>query len=120
REVVVDEARRVPYDHLVLATGARHAYFGRDEWAAFAPGLKKIDDATLIRQRVLTAFERAEVVEDPAERERLLTFVVVGGGPTGVEMAGAIAELARHSITRDFRSITPRCATVLLVEAGPR
>src|ERR671939_195298 len=120
REVVVDEARRVPYDYLVLATGARHAYFGREDWAAFAPGLKKIDDATLIRQRVLTAFERAEVAEDPAERERLLTFVVVGGGPTGVEMAGAIAELARHALARDFRAIDPTQARVALVEAGPR
>src|SRR3954469_19534362 len=120
REVVVDEARRVPYDYLVLATGARHAYFGREDWAAFAPGLKKIDDATLIRQRVLTAFERAELAEDPAERERLLTFVVVGGGPTGVEMAGAIAELARHPLPRDFRAIDPTHARVVLVEAGPR
>src|SRR4051794_2610158 len=120
RQVVVDEARRVPYDYLVLATGARHAYFGREEWAAFAPGLKKIDDATLIRQRVLTAFERAEVAEEPAERERLLAFVVVGGGPTGVEMAGAIAELARHALARDFRAIDPTHARVVLVEAGPR
>jgi NADH:ubiquinone reductase (H+-translocating) len=120
REVVVEETRRVAYDHLVLAAGARHAYFGREEWAAFAPGLKKIDDATLIRQRVLTAFERAEVAEDPAERERLLTFVVVGGGPTGVEMAGAIAELARHALARDFRAIDPTHARVVLVEAGPR
>src|SRR3954454_24325940 len=120
REVVVDEARRGPYDYLVLATGARHAYFGREEWAAVAPGLKKIDDATLIRQRVLTAFEPAEVAEEPAERERLLAFVVVGGGPTGVEMAGAIAELARHALARDFRAIDPTHARVVLVEAGPR
>src|SRR5918911_3500598 len=119
REVVVDGARRVAYDYLVLATGARHAYFGREDWAAFAPGLKKIDDATLIRQRVLLAFERAEVAEDPAERKRLLTFVVVGGGPTGVEMAGAIAELARHALARDFRAIDPTHARVVLVEAGP-
>ena len=120
REVVVDDVRRVPYDYLVLATGARHAYFGREDWAAFAPGLKRIDDATLIRRRVLTAFERAEVAEDPAERKRLLTFVVVGGGPTGVEMAGAIAELARHALARDFRAIDPTHARVVLVEAGPR
>src|SRR3954447_23811796 len=82
REVVVDEARRIPYDYPVLATGARHAYFGREEWDAFAPGLKKSDNAALIRERMLTAFERAEVAEDAADRERLLTFVVVGGGPT--------------------------------------
>ncbi|MEZ5668944.1 MAG: NAD(P)/FAD-dependent oxidoreductase [Alphaproteobacteria bacterium] len=120
RAVVVDGRRRVPYDILVLATGARHAYFGHPEWEAAAPGLKKIDDATLIRQRVLTAFERAETATDPAERARLLTFVVVGGGPTGVEMAGAIAELARKALAADFRSIDPGASRVLLVEAGQR
>ena len=112
--------REVSYDRLVLATGARHAYFGHDEWEPFAPGLKKIDDATDIRRRILSAFERAETSEDPVERRRLLTFVVVGGGPTGVEMAGAIAELARRALVRDFRSIDPASALVLLVEAGPR
>ncbi len=120
REVIVDDQRRVPYDYLVLATGARHSYFGRDEWEGVAPGLKKIDDATLIRQRVLIAFERAEVVESAVERDRLLTFVVIGGGPTGVEMAGAIAELARHALVTDFRTIDSREARVVLVEAGPR
>jgi NADH dehydrogenase FAD-containing subunit len=120
REVVVDDVRRVPYDHLILATGARHAYFGRDDWEEAAPGLKKIDDATLIRQRVLMAFERAEVATDPEETRRLLSFVVVGGGPTGVEMAGAIAELARHALARDFSRINPNDARVVLVEAGPR
>src|SRR3954454_1268281 len=120
REVVVDEARRVPYDYLVLATGARHAYFGREEWAAFAPGLKKIDDATLIRQRVLTAFERAEVAEDAAEREPLLALAVVAGGPTGFEMAGATAEFARDALARDFRAIDPTLARGVVVEAGPR
>ena len=120
REVVVDDVRRVPYDHLILATGARHAYFGRDDWEEAAPGLKKIDDATLIRQRVLMAFERAEVATDPEETRRLLSFVVVGGGPTGVEMAGAIAELARHALARDFSRINPKDARVVLVEAGPR
>jgi NADH dehydrogenase len=120
KEVVVDETRRVAYDLLVLATGARHAYFGHDDWETVAPGLKKIDDATLIRQRVLMAFEQAEVAEDAAERERLLTFVVVGGGPTGVEMAGAIAELARHALAEDFRRIDLKDTKVLLVEAGPR
>jgi NADH dehydrogenase len=119
REVVLGE-RRIPYDQLVIATGARHAYFGHDEWEPFAPGLKEIDDATDIRRRILLAFEQAEVAGDPARRARLLTFVVVGGGPTGVELAGAIAELARQTIAADFRHIDPRQARVLLVEAGPR
>jgi len=109
----------VPYDYLVLATGARHSYFGRDEWERFAPGLKKIDDATEIRRRILTAFERAESEADPQKRRRLLNFVVIGGGPTGVEMAGAIAELARRALARDFRTIDPREARIVLVEAGP-
>jgi NADH:ubiquinone reductase (H+-translocating) len=120
QEVIVDDERRVAYDYLILATGARHAYFGRDEWEEVAPGLKKIDDATLIRQRVLIAFERAEVAPDPEDARRLLSFVVVGGGPTGVEMAGAIAELARHALARDFSRINPKDARVVLVEAGPR
>jgi NADH dehydrogenase len=119
REVILDD-RRVAYDHLVLATGARHSYFGRDEWESVAPGLKKITDTTAIRERVLLAFERAEVTDDPAERRRLLTFVIVGAGPTGVEMAGAIVELARMALAADFRSIDPKDAQVVLVEAGPR
>ncbi len=119
REVVTDSGR-VGYDYLVLATGARHAYFGRDDWAPFAPGLKKIEDATEIRRRVLLAFERAEATDDPNERRSLLTFVVIGGGPTGVEMAGAIAELARTALAADFRRIKPGTARVVLVEAGPR
>ena len=119
REVVAGPYR-IAYDYLVLATGARHAYFGRDEWERFAPGLKKIEDATAIRRRILTAFERAEVAEDAAERRRLLNFVIVGGGPTGVEMAGAIAELAKRALARDFRVIDPRQTRVILVEAGPR
>jgi NADH dehydrogenase len=117
---VVTTAHRIPYDFLIVATGARHAYFGRDEWEQFAPGLKKIDEATDIRRRVLTAFERAEVSNSDEERRRLLTFAVVGGGPTGVEMSGAIAELAKKSIVKDFRRIDPRLARVVLVEAGPR
>jgi NADH dehydrogenase len=112
--------RRVPYDFLILATGARHAYFGHDAWEAYAPGLKKIDEATDIRRRILSAFERAEVSEADAERRQLLTFIIVGGGPTGVEMAGAIAELARKAMTRDFRSIDPASARIVLIEAGPR
>jgi NADH:ubiquinone reductase (H+-translocating) len=119
RAVLIGE-RRVPYDHLVIATGARHAYFGHDEWEPYAPGLKKIEDATAIRRRILLAFEEAEITNDPARRARLLTFVVIGGGPTGVELAGAIAELARMTIAADFRRIDPRDARVLLIEAGPR
>ncbi|HKY94969.1 MAG TPA: NAD(P)/FAD-dependent oxidoreductase, partial [Kiloniellales bacterium] len=111
---------RMSYDYLVVATGARHAYFGHDEWEPFAPGLKKIEDATAIRRRLLLAFEQAETATDPAERKALLTFAVIGGGPTGVELAGAIAELARHALAEDFRSIDPRDARVMLIEAGPR
>ena len=110
----------VPYDYLIIATGARHAYFGHDEWEPFAPGLKKIEDATDIRRRILVAFEKAETETRPEERERLLTFVVIGGGPTGVEIAGAIAELANSALARDFRNIDPRQARIVLVEAGPR
>jgi NADH dehydrogenase len=119
KEIVAD-GRRIEFDTLVLATGAEHAYFGHDEWAPFAPGLKTIDDATYLRRRILLAFEHAETEPDPAERERLLNFVVVGGGPTGVEMAGAIAELARRALAADFRTIDPRSARIILVEAGPR
>lgn len=107
------------YDYLIVATGAGHAYFGHDEWQALAPPLKDLSDALEIRRRILLAFEEAERTEDPAERRRLLTFVVVGGGPTGVELAGALAEIARQSLARDFRSIAPESARVLLVEAGP-
>lgn len=110
----------VAYDFLVLATGATHSYFGHDEWAEAAPGLKSIDDALEIRRRILLAFEHAEIEDNPAERQRLLTFVIVGGGPTGVEMAGAIAEIARHTLRSDFRRIDPGAARIVLVEAGPR
>jgi NADH dehydrogenase len=110
----------VPWDTLILATGATHTYFGHDEWARFAPGLKTIEDATEIRRRVLSAFERAETEPDPAVRSRLLTFVVVGGGPTGVEMAGSISELARHTMRNDFRHINPGEARIVLVEGQTR
>jgi NADH dehydrogenase len=110
----------LPYDYLVLATGSTHSYFGHDEWAPFAPGLKHIADATEIRRRFLLAFERAEVVEDDTERERLLTFVIIGGGATGVEMAGAIAEVAQRTLRHDFRHIDPRRSRIILIEAGPR
>jgi NADH dehydrogenase len=120
RREVLAEGRRIPYDHLILATGAQHAYFGHHDWAAFAPGLKTIDDATYIRRRILLAFEKAETERDPDERARLLNFVIVGGGPTGVEMAGAIAELANRALAADFRAIDPRSARIILVEAAPR
>ncbi|MCW5735914.1 MAG: NAD(P)/FAD-dependent oxidoreductase [Enhydrobacter sp.] len=119
RTVALDD-RTISYDYLVLATGARHSYFGHDEWESVAPGLKKIDDATAIRRRILTAFENAEGADSHEARRRFLTFVVIGGGPTGVEMAGAIAELARVALRHDFRNIDPREASVVLVEAGPR
>ena len=114
---VIAEGRRIPYDYLIVATGAEHAYFGHD-WSTYAPGLKTIDDATYLRRRILLAFERAENEPAPDERRRLLNFVVVGGGPT--EMAGAIAELAKRALAADFRSIDPRCARIILIEAGPR
>lgn len=110
----------VAYDYLILATGARHDYFGNDQWEAFAPGLKTIEDALAIRERLLLAFEMAEMSTDATERDANLTIVVVGGGATGVEMAGSIAELAKAALVRDFRRIDPRQARVLLVEAGPR
>ena len=120
KEVVIGD-RRVGYDYLVLATGARHSYFGKDEeWEGVAPGLKKIDDATDVRHRLLLAFERAESAETVEEQRRLLTFVIVGGGPTGVELAGAVAELAQHGMIRDFRNINPADARVVLVQSGPR
>ena len=118
-EVVTSE-RRIAFDYLIVATGARHAYFGNDHWEKFAPGLKKIDEATEIRRRILLAFEKAEASEDEGERRRLLTFAVVGGGPTGVEMAGAIAELAHRTIVGDFRRIDPAQTRIVLVEAGNR
>jgi NADH dehydrogenase len=108
------------YDYLIVATGATHAYFGHDDWAPFAPGLKTVEDATEIRRRVLLAYEAAEREHDPTRRRAWLTFVIVGGGPTGVEMAGALAEISRHVLSRDFRHFDTRDARVILVEAGPR
>jgi NADH dehydrogenase len=109
-----------PYDFLIVATGSTHAYFGHDDWARYAPGLKTLDDALRIRARILTAFERAEATCDPAEQREWLTFLIVGAGATGVELAGTLAEIARHTLKREFRRIDPAAARVLLVEAGPR
>jgi NADH dehydrogenase len=120
RQVRLEDGGTLAYDTLVLATGARHAYFGHDEWEPFAPGLKTLEDATAIRRRILLAFEQAEREDDPRRREALLTFAIVGGGPTGVELAGTIAELARETLPGDFRRIDTRKARVVLIEAGPR
>jgi NADH dehydrogenase len=120
RRVLLDDGGSLPYDTLILATGARHAYFGHDEWEPFAPGLKTLEDATTIRRRILLAFELAERETDAQKRNALLTFVVIGGGPTGVELAGTIAELAKVTMPPDFRNIDTRKARVVLIEAGPR
>src|SRR5258708_5459999 len=118
--LVQTAAGPISYDYLVIATGATHSYFGHDEWAEVAPGLKRIEDATRIRRRILIAFERAELTSDEAERRRLLTFVIVGAGATGVEMAGAITEVARQTLAMDFRRIDPKASRIVLIEAGPR
>ncbi|MFK7821824.1 MAG: NAD(P)/FAD-dependent oxidoreductase [Planctomycetaceae bacterium] len=110
----------VPFDYLILACGAKHSYFGNSDWEQHAPGLKTVEQATEIRRRVLTAFEEAERSTSPVEQRRLLTFVVVGGGPTGVELAGAIGEMSRYTLAKDFRSIDPSLARVILIEGGPR
>ncbi|MCW5690481.1 MAG: NAD(P)/FAD-dependent oxidoreductase [Pseudolabrys sp.] len=120
RKVLVTNFGEQSFDYLVLATGAMHSYFGHDQWAPFAPGLKRIDDGTRIRRQILIAFEKAEIATDSETQRRLLTFVIVGGGATGVEMAGAIAEIARQTLAMDFRRIDPRNARIVLVEAGPR
>ena len=120
RRVLFEDGGWYPYDTLVLATGARHAYFGHDEWEPFAPGLKTLEDATTLRRRILVAFERAERESNPERRAALLTFVIVGAGPTGVELAGTIAELAQETLPPDFRNIDTRKARIVLIEAGPR
>jgi NADH dehydrogenase len=128
-EVIAVDAQRkclrtnygeIAYDYLVIATGATHSYFGHDDWETVAPGLKSIEDGTRIRRSILIGFERAEATSNRAEQDRLLTFVIVGGGATGVEMAGAIAEIARQTLAKDFRRIDPRAARIVLIEAGPR
>ena len=120
KHIILGDGEPMAYDWLVIATGARHSYFGRDEWAPFAPGIKTIEDATAVRRKVLMALERAETETDPDKRQALLTFVIIGGGPTGVEMAGAVAELARQSVSKDFRSITPHCSRIILVQHAER
>ena len=120
KQVALVDGSRLPYDYLVLAAGASHAYFGHDEWEPYAPGLKSLEEATDIRRRLLVSFEEAERETDPERRKALMTFVVVGGGPTGVEMAGAIAEIARYSLAKDFRHIDTRDARVILLEAVDR
>jgi NADH dehydrogenase len=120
KRVLLEDGGEVSYDTLVLATGARHAYFGHDEWEQWAPGLKTLEDATTVRRRILVAFERAERETDPVRRAARLTFVIIGAGPTGVELAGTIADLARDTLPQDFRNIDTRKARVVLIEAGPR
>jgi NADH dehydrogenase len=120
RRAVVVGGRPIPFDKLIISTGARHAYFGHDEWEAHAPGLKRIDDAIVLRSRILLALEKAETEEDDEERRRLLTFVIVGAGPTGVEMAGAIADLTPNALAAEFRTINSGKARIVLIEAGPR
>lgn len=117
---VITESRRVKFDYLIIATGMKNSYFGHDDWADHAAGLKTVDDATWIRREILLAFEKAEMSHDPEEQRRLLTFAVIGGGPTGVEMSGAIAELGRHALRRDFRRIQPEKTRVVLLEGGNR
>ena len=118
KQVLLEDGDALPYDTLILATGARHAYFGHDEWEPFAPGLKTLEDATTLRRRILVAFERAERETDPERRAALLTFVIVGAGPTGVELAGTIAELAQDTLPPDFRNVDTRMTRVVLIEAG--
>ncbi len=120
KAVVLEDGSRVAYDSLILATGARHAYFGHDEWEKYAPGLKTLEDATTIRRKLLLAFEAAERESDPEKRRALLTFAIIGAGPTGVELAGAISELARETLKGEFRTADPATARVVLIEAGKR
>jgi NADH dehydrogenase len=120
KKVRLTDGQQIAYDYLVVATGARHSYFAHPEWEAVAPGLKSLADALEMRRRIFLAFERAERATDPEHRAALLTFVVVGGGPTGVELAGAIAEIARHTVKQDFRAFDPAQARVILAEGGPR
>jgi NADH dehydrogenase len=120
RNVALTDMGEIPYDYLILCCGATHSYFGHDDWEEYAPGLKTIEQATEIRRRILLAFEQAERLTDTEERRKYMTFVVVGGGPTGVELAGAIGEMSRFTLAKDFRHINARLARIVLIEAGPR
>jgi NADH dehydrogenase len=120
KRITLQDGSELAFDYLLVATGATHAYFGHDEWAAHAPGLKTLDDALYLRRHLLLAFERAEAEADPDKRAAWLNFAIVGGGPTGVELAGTLAEIARHTLKNEFRNITPSAARVRLIEAGPR
>jgi NADH dehydrogenase len=120
RQVELRRGVRIEYDRLVVAVGSQYDYFGHDAWARYAPGLKTLEDAQLVRARLLECFERAEIEPDPERQQALITTIIVGGGPTGVEMAGSVAELARHALARDFRHVRPQAARIILVEAGPR
>lgn len=120
RRTVAAGGASYPYDFLIVATGSTHSYFGHEDWSRYAPGLKTLDDALRIRARILTAFERAEATPDPVAQKEWLTFLIIGGGATGVELAGTLAEIARHTLAHEFRRIDPASATVLLIEAGPR
>ena len=120
KRVRLSNGTELPYDKLVVAAGSDYSYFGHPEWAEFAPGPRSLEDARRIRAHLLIAFERAEASRDPAQQNVLMTTVIVGGGPTGVEMAGSVAELARYALARDFRTIDPRRAKIVLIEAGPR
>jgi len=119
RVLVLDHGERLDYDYLIVAAGATHSYFGHEDWASYAPGLKSLDDALTLRRRMLLAFEEAEREPDPARKRHLLTFVLIGGGPTGVELAGALAEIARHTLRNEFDTIDPQSARIILIEAGP-
>ena len=119
KRVLLKSGKSISYDILIVAAGSTHSYFGHDKWQKFAPGLKTIADARIIRSQLLLCFERAEMSDDPAERRRLMTFVVVGGGPSGVELAGSVAELARYSLAKDFHRIDLKSSRIILVEAGP-
>jgi NADH dehydrogenase len=119
KQLVLDRGERLKYDYLIVAAGATHSYFGHDEWSGIAPGLKTLDDALALRRRLLLAFEDAERETDPARQRFLLTFVLIGGGPTGVELAGALAEIARQALKEEFDAVDPASARILLLEAGP-
>ena len=119
-KIVITQELQFNYDYLIMALGTQHAYFGNEKWEEFAPGLKTIEQATEIRRRVLVAFEKAEIENDPEKKKEYLTFVIVGGGPTGVELAGAIGEMTRFTLSRDFKNIDPKLARIILIEAAPR